>query len=99
MSRKNKFDLGHLVQYGFIKEGETIFFVSDPSKTGVVARQPNGDYKIRVGSGGAAEVVTVHALAQKYLGQDPPDHAAKWFRTKTNQTLYDLWQTDFAEAA
>lgn len=90
MSRKNKFDLTHMVHAGFVKDGEVIYFVSDPSKTGVVTKQPNGEFKVKVG----AETVTVHALAQRYLGQEPPDHAAKWFRNKSNFTLYELWQSE-----
>ncbi len=95
MSRKNKFDLTALVHSGYVKDGESIFFVSDASKTGVVTKQPNGDYKLRVGT----ETITVHAAAQRFLGQDPPDHASRWFRTKGNKTLYELWQADFDEAA
>lgn len=90
MSRKNKFDLTYLVSAGYVKDGETISFVSDPAKTGVVTKQPNGEYKVK--SGG--ETVTVHALATKFLGQDPPDHAAKWLRSKSGKTLYELWQSD-----
>ena len=90
MSRKNKFDLTYLVQAGYVKDGEVISFVSDPVKTGVVTKQPNGEYKVK----SSGEVVTVHALATKFLGQDPPDHAAKWLRSKSGKTLYELWQSD-----
>ncbi|MGZ3688071.1 MAG: hypothetical protein ACXWP5_11285 [Bdellovibrionota bacterium] len=96
MSKKNKFDLTHLVQQGTLKDGQTLFFVSDPKKTCKVAKQPNGEYKVTVGK----ETITVHAFAQRCLGQDPPDHAAKWVRTETNKTLFDLWhQDDMADAA
>lgn len=95
MSRKNKFDLTHLVHSGYVKDGETVFFVSDPGKVGIVSKQPNGEYKLK--SGG--ETVTVHALAIKFLGQDPPDHASKWFRNKNNKTLYELWQSEHEELA
>lgn len=94
MSRKNKFDLTHLVHAGFLKDGETVFFVSDPSKTAIVFKQPNGEFKLKV----EKEIMTVHAFAQKLLGQDPPDHAARWLRTKSNQTLFQLWQSEFDEA-
>jgi hypothetical protein len=94
--KKNKFDLGHLVHDGWLKDGQTLLFVSDPSKTCVVTRQPNGEYKVTV----AREVMTLHAFAQKCLGQEPPDHASKWFRTEKGETLFDLWhQDDYAEAA
>lgn len=98
MSRKNKFDLTHLVHAGYLKDGETIFFVSDPSKTGIVAKQPNGEFKVAVGSGKTKETVTIHALAQRCLGQEPPDHASRWLRNAAGKTLYELWQADLDEA-
>lgn len=94
--KKSKFDLGHLVHEGAIKDGQMLFYVSDPSKTCKIARQPNGEYKIAVG----AETMTIHAFAQKCLGQEPPDHASRWFRTEAGKTLYDLWHAhDLDEAA
>ncbi|MDR3608888.1 MAG: hypothetical protein P4M08_16100 [Oligoflexia bacterium] len=95
--KKNKFDLGNLVHEGHLKDGETLFFVSDPKKTCKVTRQPNGEYKVQVG----AETTTLHAFAQKCLGQDPPDHAAKWFRIEAGKSLYDLWHLndDYSSAA
>jgi hypothetical protein len=94
--KKGKFDLTHLVQVGCIKEGETLSFVSDPTKTCRVMRQPNGEYKVSIGN----EVLTVHAFAQRCLGQDPPDHASHWVRTGSGTTLYAFWQqSETAEAA
>lgn len=94
--KKNKFDLTYLVHHGYLKDGQTLFFVSDPSKTCKVAKQPNGEYKVI--SGG--ETMTVHAFSQKCLGQEPPDHASKWIRAETGKTLYDLWHAeDYVEAA
>ena len=94
--KKHKFDLTHLVHAGHLKEGQTLSFVSDPKKTCKVHKQPNGEFKVLVG----AEVMTIHSYAQKCLGQEPPDHAAKWFRTEHNKSLYDLWHLDdVAEAA
>ena len=94
--KKNKFDLTHLVHDGVIKDGQTLFFVSDPSLKCVVVRQINGEYKVSTGK----ETMTIHAFAQKCLGQDPPVHATKWLRTENNKTLYDLWHADeLAEAA
>lgn len=96
MSRKHKFDLTSLVHAGSLKDGETIYFVSDAAKTGVVTKQPNGEYKLKCGP----ETITVHAAAQRFLGQDPPDHASRWLRTGAGKTLYELWQADSeAEAA
>lgn len=96
MSRKKKFDLTHLVHQGDLKDGETLHYVSDPKITCKISKQPNGEYKIIAGG----ETTTIHAFAQKCLGQDPPDHASKWFRTASGKTLYDLWQADaFEEAA
>lgn len=92
--KKNKFDLTHLVHQGYLKDGQKLFFVSDPSKTCQVAKQPNGEYKVTVGK----ETTTVHALAQKYLGQEPPDHASKWFRTEQGKTLFDIWHADLDAA-
>ncbi|MBU6375949.1 MAG: hypothetical protein KGQ59_08145 [Bdellovibrionales bacterium] len=96
MSKKNKFDLTALVHRDDIKNGETLYFVSDPSKTCVVSKQPNGEYKVVV----KGETLTIHAFAQRCLGMDPPDHASKWFRTSGGKTLYDLWHADdYVEAA
>ena len=77
--KKNKFDLTYLVHNESLKEGQTLYFVSDPTKTCVVQKQPNGEYKVVVGG---KEVTTIHAFAQKCLGQEPPDHASKWLRTE-----------------
>ena len=94
--KKNKFDLTHLVHDGVVKDGQTLFFVSDPAKKCTVVRQISGEYKVSAGK----ETMTIHAFAQKCLGQDPPDHATKWIRTEANKTLFDLWhQDDMADAA
>ena len=91
--KKGKFDLTHLVSAGYLKEGQKLLFVSDPAKFCVVTRQPNNEYKVVVGK----ETLTVHAFAQRCLGQEPPDHAAKWFRTEQGKTLFDLWHAEDAE--
>jgi hypothetical protein len=95
--KKNKFDLTQLVHDGYVKDGETLFFVSDPTKTCKVTKQPNGEYKVAVG----AETLTVHAFAQKCLGQEPPNHASAWFRNAGGKTLYDFWHQndDYSYAA
>jgi hypothetical protein len=94
--KKNKFDLTQLVHQGDLKDGQTLLYVSDPKKTCKVTKQPNNEYKVTVG----AETMTLHAFAQKCLGQEPPDHASKWVRTEGGKTLYDLWHAeDYAEAA
>ena len=94
--KKNKFDLSSLVSDGVVKEGQTLFFVSDPAKKCTIVRQINGEYKVSMGK----ETMTIHAFAQKCLGQDPPDHATKWIRTEGIKTLYDLWHAgDVAYAA
>jgi hypothetical protein len=96
VSKKHKFDLTWLVHHGYLKDGQELFFVSDPSKSCKVAKQPNGEFKVTVGK----ETVTVHAFAQRCLGMDPPDHASKWFRTAEGKTLYELWHAeDSVEAA
>jgi hypothetical protein len=94
--KKNKFDLTHLVHDGSIKDGQTLYFVSDATKTCTVAKQPNGEFKVVVNK----ETTTIHAFAHKLLGMDPPDHAAKWFRTENGKTLFEIWHAnDYAEAA
>lgn len=97
MSKKHKFDLKTMVTSGYVKDGETLFYVSDPSKTCTVAKQPNGEYKVVYGK----ETITVHAFAQKCLGQEPPEHATKWVKTQTGKTLYEYWHSDqeYADAA
>jgi hypothetical protein len=94
--KKNKFDLTYLVHQGDLKDGQTLYYVSDPKQACKITKQPNNEYKVQVG----AETMTVHAFAQKCLGQEPPDHASKWVRTEGGKTLYDLWHAeDYAEAA
>lgn len=96
MSKKNKFDLTHLVHGGYLKEGQTLYFVSDPIKNCKITRQPNGEFKVFF----SEEIHTIHGFVQKCLGQDPPEHASKWIRTEEGQTLYELWHSeDFSEAA
>lgn len=97
MSRKNKFDLKDLVHKEYIKEGEWLFFVSDPSKKCQVIKMPNGDYKV---TGFDGKPTTVHAFAQACLSQDPPEHASRWLRNEKGKTLYEIWhQDDLADAA
>jgi hypothetical protein len=93
VSKKKKFDLTALVHQGHLKDGQSLIFLSDPSKQAKVAKQPNGEFKLKVG----AEVLTVHAFAQRCLGQEPPDHAARWLRTDAGKTLYELWHLDEEE--
>lgn len=96
VSKKNKFDLTALIHRDLLKEGQILFFVSDPAKTCKTVRQPNGEFKVLF----SGEQISVHAFAQKCLGQDPPDHASKWIRTENGKTLYELWHAeDLAEAA
>jgi hypothetical protein len=91
--KKNKFDLTHLVRDGYAKEGETLFFVSDPKHTCVVKKMPDHEFKVEC----KGEVMTIHAAAQKFLGQEPPDHASRWIRNNNGKTLYQLWQDSLAE--
>lgn len=93
--KKHKFDLTHLVHAGVLKEGQTLMYVSDPKKTCKITKQPNGEFKVAVGS----ETMTIHAFAQKCLGQDPPDHASKWLKTENGQMLYDIWHAEDQEEA
>lgn len=91
--KKNKFDLTHLVKDGLVKEGETLFFVSDPKMSCVVKKMPDHEYKLEC----AKETLTVHAVAVKFLGTEPPDHACRWLRTANGKTLYELWQYSLEE--
>lgn len=95
--KKGKFDLTQLVKDGFIKEGETLCFVSDPKQTCVVTKLPNGEFKVKTADG----VITVHAFAQKCLGQEPPEHAARWVKSASGKTLYEIWHAndDYSHAA
>lgn len=93
--KKNKFDLTHLVRDGLVKEGETLFFVSDPKYTCVVKKMPDHEYKLEC----KGETMTVHAVSQKFLGTEPPDHASRWLRTSNGKTLYELWQYSLMEEA
>lgn len=94
--KKNKFDLTYLVHHGYLKDGQMLSFVSDPRRTCKIAKQPNGEYKVTA----EKETMTIHAFAQRCLGQEPPDHASKWLRTEAGLTLYELWHAeDMLEAA
>ncbi len=90
--KKNKFDLTQLVHDGFIKEGETLYFVSDPSYTCVVKKLHNHECKVEH----KKEIFTVHAISQKFLGTESPDHASRWLRNANGKTLYELWQTSLS---
>ena len=99
--KKNKFDLTTLVHDGYLKDGQKVAFVSDPSKAAIVKKQPNGEFKLEI----KGEVLTVHAFAQKCLGTEPPDHAPRWLKTvdgpQANKTLYEIWhiEDDYGMAA
>ena len=93
--KKNKFDLTALVHDGMVKEGETLYFVSDPKMTCMVKKMPNHEFKVEF----KTEVMTIHAVALKFLGQEPPDHACRWLRTNNGKTLYELWQSNMIEEA
>ncbi len=91
--KKNKFDLTHLVRDGLLKEGETLQFVSDPKQTCVVKKMPDHEFKVEC----KGETLTIHAVAQKFLGTEPPDHASRWLRNGNGKTLYELWQQTLAQ--
>jgi hypothetical protein len=93
--KKNKFDLTHLVHDGSLKDGQTLFFVSDPAKKCTIVRQINGEYKVSTGK----ETLTVHAFVERCLGQEPPVHASKWLKTEAGKVLYDIWHADDYAAA
>jgi len=97
MAKKKKFDLTALVSQGYLKNGQTLYFVSDPAKVCVVQKQPNNEYKVQFGK----DVTTIHAFAQACLGQEPPEHASKWVRTEAGKTLYEYWhaEEEYADAA
>lgn len=94
MSKKNKFDLTHLVRAGALSEGETLYFLSDPKLCCTIKKMPNHEYKLEY----KEEIFTVHAIAQKFLGTEPPDHACRWLRNEGGHTLYEIWQADLAGA-
>ena len=97
--KKHKFDLTNIVHKGYLKEGESLYYVSDPTKSCTVVKIPNGEYKVKKPN--TANPVTIFAYAQECLGMEPPDHASRWFRTAQGKTLYELWQAEegFQEAA
>lgn len=86
--KKGKFDLTRLVHDGYVKDGETFFFVSNPAFSATVQKQPSGEFKFFTVDG----VTTVHAFATKCLGTECPDHASRWFKNSKNDTLYQIWQ-------
>ena len=95
--KKGKFDLTEFVKNGTLKDGQDLYFVSNPKQTCKVTKQPNGEFKVFT----AGETMTIHAFATKCLGVDPPDHATKWVRTEKGVTLYDIWhaEDDYSSAA
>ena len=102
--KKNKFDLGSLIHDGALKDGQTLVFVSDPSKKCRIEKQPNGEYKVKTVAK-EPKTCTIHQFSVECLGMEPPDHASKWFRTEDSEgkkILYDLWhagEDDYAQAA
>ena len=89
MSKKGtKFDLAALVKSGAVKEGDTLCFVSDATKTCKIEKCGPHEYKVRFGK----DMHTIHTVAQAWLAQDPPVHASKCVRTAGGKCLYDLWQ-------
>jgi hypothetical protein len=87
--KKGKFDLTKLVHDGFLKDGQKLFFVSNPAFFATVEKQFNNEYKIKTHEG---VFTTVHAFAQQCLGTESPDHASRWFRDDKNVLLYQIWQ-------
>ena len=87
--KKGKFDLTRLVHDGFVKDGETFFFVSNPSMNCKVVKQPTGESTVSTADG----ITTVHAVAVKCLGTEPPEHASRWFRNEKGHTFYEIWQS------
>jgi len=94
VSKKKKFDLTHLVHHGLLQNGQALYYVSDPSLSCTVTKQPNGEFKVVTAQ--EKETITVFAFVQRCLGQEPPDHASKWLRTDSGKTLYDLWHSEDA---
>ncbi len=90
--KKNKFDLTHLVHDGVVKEGETLYFLSDPQMNCVLKKMPNHEFKVEF----KKEIFTIHAIVLKFLGTEPPGHACRWLRNSNGKTLYELWQDTLA---
>ena len=88
--KKGKFDLSALVHGGYVKDGDRLYFVSDPKKYCKVQKFPNGEYKVITGEK-VVEWMTVHQFATRCLGIEPPDHATKWLRSDSGKVLFDLW--------
>ena len=90
--KKNKFDLTHLVRDGYIKEGEALYFVSNPAFSCKIKKMPDHEFKVEY----KGETQTVHAVCVKFLGTEPPEHASRWLRNGNGKTLYELWQSTLA---
>ena len=95
MGKKNKFDLTSLVKTGFVSEGETLFFVSNPDCSCIIEKSTSNDFKVKHGT----QIYSVHAICEEWLGSEPPGHASKWIRNADGKTLYDLWQLSLEELA
>jgi hypothetical protein len=95
--KKNKFDLTALVHADYVKNGQTLYFVSDPKMTCTIAKQPNHEFKVTA----FGETMTLHAFSTRCLGVEPPDHASKWVRDSAGKTLYEFWhaEDEYSEAA
>lgn len=89
--KKKKFNLTKLVHKHQLSDGQQLFFVSDPSKSCKVTKQPDGEFKVTDSKG---KTFTVHEFASKCLNTEPPDHASKWLRTEGGNTLYELWHAE-----
>lgn len=85
----NHVDLEQLVKNGFLKKGETLFFVCDPQSTCTIAKADSGEYKLKQGS----QIFSVQELCEEWLGSDFEDDPHNWIRNDAGKTLFDLWQS------
>ncbi len=81
-----KFDLHKLTQSGYLAQGDTLAFVSDPAKTCTVTKA-NGLTKVMHQS----QPTSLHAFVTTCLGDEPPNHASSWVRSPQGKTLAELW--------
>ncbi len=80
--------LKSLVKEGFVKKGDTLYFVCNPQYTCTIAKGDSGEYKLKQGT----QTFTVKEIGEEWLGSDFDDDPHNWIRNDAGETLFDMWK-------
>lgn len=81
-----EFKLERLVEAGFIKPGDPLYYTEDPSRNGKLVKTKEG-LQIKEGE----QYYTPWRIILRWVGQDPLDVPIRWIKTKNGDTLLSLW--------